>query len=159
MADADDANGEEETTEAIDILLVEPNPGDTRLFTENFRDAKLLNSIHAVADGEAALDYLRQRGEFADAPSPDLVLLEPQLPDKNGAEIIDALNADPELSDVPVIVLTSSAAGEHIVKSQGLEADSYLQKPVEAEDFVDFVRSVEEFWFAIVRSEDDAADD
>ena len=155
MADADDASGGS-PTETIDILLVEPNPGDTRLFTENFRDAKLVNTIHAVADGEEALDYLRRRGEYADVPVPDLVLLEPQLPDKNGAEILEVLDDDPELRDIPVIVLTSSTAGEHIVKSQGLEADSYIQKPVETEDFVEFVQSVEEFWFAIVRNEDAA---
>ncbi len=138
-------------TDPIEILLVEPNPGDSRLFEENFRDAKLVNTIHTVSDGEAALEFLAQRGEYADEPQPDIILLEPQLPGKSGIEILSELKNEPELEGIPVVVLTSSDAGEKIVKSHGLEADTYLQKPVEPEDFVEFVRSVEEFWFAIVQ--------
>ena len=137
--------------EPIDILLVEPNPGDTRLFTEQFREAKLLNTIDAVTDGDAALEYVHQRGEYADEPKPDIVLLDPQLPGTDGMDVLSELKGEPSLADIPVVVLTSSATGEEIVKSHGLEADCYIRKPVEPEEFVEFVRSMEEFWLAIVR--------
>ncbi|WP_339103541.1 response regulator [Haloterrigena salinisoli] len=137
--------------DAIDILLVEPNPGDTRLFTENFRDAKLVNTVHAVSDGDAALDFLHQRGEYADASPPDIILLEPQLPGTSGMDVLAELNGEPILADIPVAVLTSSEVGESIVQSHGLEADFYVRKPVEPADFVAFVDEIEEFWFAIVR--------
>lgn len=137
--------------DVIDILLVEPNPGDTRLFTENFRDAKLVNTVHAVSDGDAALDFLYQRGEYADASPPDIVLLEPQLPGTSGMDVLAELNGEPILAEIPVAVLTSSDVGESIVQSHGLEADFYVRKPVEPADFVAFVDEIEEFWFAIVR--------
>ncbi|WP_440771228.1 response regulator [Natronorubrum sp. DTA28] len=136
----------------VDILLVEPNPGDTRLFTENFRDAKLLNTIHSVSDGESALAFVRQRGEYADAPRPDIILLEPQLPGTSGMDVLAELNGDSVLREIPVVILTSSKAGEDIVKDHDLEADCYIRKPVAPEEFVDFVQSLEEFWFAIVRN-------
>ncbi|ELY79197.1 response regulator [Natrinema gari] len=142
----------ERTGEQIDILLVEPNPGDSRLFAEQFRDAKLLNTIHIVSDGDSALDFVHQRNEYADESCPDIVLLEPQLPGKSGIDILSELKNDPVLAEIPVIVLTSSDAGEKIIRSHGLEADTYMQKPVEPEDFVEFVRSIEEFWFAIVQT-------
>ncbi|MDF9747673.1 response regulator [Natrinema salsiterrestre] len=142
---------EEQPDEPIDILLVEPNPGDSRLFEENFRDGKLVNTVDIVPDGEEALDFVHQRNEYADRECPDIVLLEPQLPGKSGIEVLSELKNDPGLSDIPVIVLTSSDAGEKIVQSHGIEADSYMQKPLEPGDFVDFVRSIEEFWVAIVQ--------
>lgn len=138
---------------AIDILLVEPNPGDTRLFEEKFRDAKLMNAIHAVADGEDALDFVYQRGEYDDAPQPDLILLEPQLPGIAGMDVLSELKNEPGLNEIPVIVLTSSEVGADIVKSNGLEADEYIRKPVETEEFIGFVQEIEDFWFAIVKSE------
>ena len=141
----------EQSNDPIDILLVEPNPGDSRLFKENFRDAKLLNTIHTVSDGESALEFLRQRGEYADEPRPDIVLLEPQLPGKSGIEVLSELKNEPTLEEIPVVALTSSDAGEEIVQSHGLEADTYIQKPIEPEDFVEFVQSIEDFWFAIVQ--------
>ncbi|WP_222915260.1 response regulator [Natrinema sp. SYSU A 869] len=142
---------DERTNGPIDILLVEPNPGDSRLFEEQFRDAKLLNTIHNISDGESALDFIHQRNEYSDEPRPDIVLLEPQLPGKSGIDVLSELKNDPVLSEIPVVVLTSSDAGEKVVQSHGLEADTYLQKPVEPEDFVEFVQSVEEFWFEIVQ--------
>lgn len=147
-----------ETNDVIEILLIEPNPGDTRLFTENLRDAKLTNTVHAVDDGEAALDFLHQRGDYEDETCPDLILLEPQLPGTSGMAVLSELNGEPALNDIPVVVLTSSEVGEEIVKSHGLEADAYIRKPVDAEDFVEFVQSVEDFWFAIVQETDDADD-
>lgn len=134
----------------IEILLVEPSPGDTRLFTEQFKDAKILNTLNAVTDGESALDYVHRRGDYADATRPDLILLELKLPGKSGVKVMSELEDDPEVSDIPVVVLTSSDLGEEMVKSHGLEADTYLQKPVEPDEFVEFVQSVEDFWLAIV---------
>lgn len=148
-----DGVSDEELGEAIDILLVEPNPGDTRLFEENFREAKLMNAVHAVSSGEEAIDFLRQRDEYADAPRPDLVLLEPQLPSTSGAEILAELDDEEALREIPVIVLTSSEVGEDIVRSNGIEADEYIRKPVETEEFIEFVQEVESFWFAIVRND------
>lgn len=154
MASADGPS-DTEMGEAIDILLVEPNPGDTRLFEENFRDAKLMNAVHAVTNGEEALDFAHQRGEYKDAPQPDLILLEPQLPGKSGMEVLSELEDEPALNTVPVVVLTSSELGEDIVKSNGLEADEYIRKPVETAEFVKFIQEIEDFWFAIVKSEND----
>lgn len=148
------ADGTHDIDEPVNILLVEPNPGDTRLFTETFRDGNLLNTIHAVSNGEEALEFVHQRGEYADAPRPDLVLLEPQLPGITGREVLSELNEDPVLREIPVVVLTSSNAGEEIVRSRGLEADHFLQKPVEAAAFLEFVQEIEAFWIAIVTDDD-----
>lgn len=142
-----------QSTDPIDILLVEPNPGDSRLFEENFRDAKLLNTVHIVSDGRSALDFVHQRGEYSNEPQPDIVLLEPQLPGKSGIDVLSELKNEPALNEIAVVVLTSSDAGEQIVQSHGLEADAYIQKPIEPEDFVEFVQSIEDFWFAIVQKQ------
>lgn len=136
----------------IDILLVEPNPGDTRLFEETFREAKLMNTIHAVPDGETALDVVNRRGAYPDVPQPDVILLEPKLPGTSGMEVLAELNNEPALSDIPVVVLTSSATGEEIVKSHGLDAEKYIRKPVGTDEFIEFVQEIEEFWVAIVRN-------
>ncbi|RQG90945.1 response regulator [Natrarchaeobius chitinivorans] len=152
MASADGENGGDIGT-VVDILLVEPNPGDTRLFEENFRDGKLVNAVHAVENGEDALDFVYQRGEYEDKPQPDLVLIEPQLPGMSGMEFLTELKSDPELGDVPVVVLTSSRVGEQIVKSNDVEADEYMQKPVQTDEFIRFAQDVGDFWFAIVKNE------
>ncbi|MFC6825895.1 response regulator [Halopelagius fulvigenes] len=136
----------------IEILLVEPSPGDTRLFTEQFEDAKILNTLNAVSDGESALDYVHRRGEYEDAPCPDLILLELQLPGKSGIEVLSELKGDPEVANIPVVALTSSDLGEDLVRSHELEADAYIQKPVEPAEFVEFIQSVEDFWLRIVRN-------
>ncbi|OAQ53225.1 hypothetical protein HTG_07040 [Natrinema mahii] len=151
------ATDDEGANDRIDILLVEPNPGDSRLFEEQCKDAKLLNTIRTVTDGEEALDFLHQRGEYADEPLPDIVLLEPQLPGKSGIEVLSEVKHDSVLREIPVIILTSSDAGEQVVQSHGIEADTYLQKPVEPEEFVEFVGSIEEFWFAIVEKPSQSA--
>ncbi|PCR92068.1 response regulator [Natrinema ejinorense] len=144
---------DERLDEPIDILLVEPNPGDSRLFEENFTDAKLLNTIYVVSDGESALDFVHQRNEFANEPRPDIVLLEPQLPGKSGVDVLSELKNEPSLNEIPVVVLTSSDAGERIVQSHGLEVDTYMRKPVEPKEFVEFVQSIEAFWLTIVQRE------
>ena len=142
---------DDRSDERVELLLIEPNPGDTRLFTESFRDGKLANNLHTVPDGETALDFVRQRGAYSDEPGPDLVLLEPRLPGRSGMDLLSELRDEPALSDVPIVVLTSSGIGEEIVRSHGLDADHYLQKPVEPDDFIEFVQSVEDFWLAIVQ--------
>lgn len=146
MAPADQQPGN-----PIEILLVEPNPGDVRLFTESFKQAKISNHIHTVSDGDSALDFLYQRGEYSDESRPDLILLDPQLPGTSGMDLLRELNNEPTLNDLPVVVLTSSDLGEEIVKSQGLDADTFIQKPVEVDEFVEFVQSVEDFWLTITR--------
>ncbi|RQG91568.1 response regulator [Natrarchaeobius halalkaliphilus] len=143
-------SADEQSQEPIEILLVEPNPGDSRLFTESFKDAKIVNNLHVVSDGEAALDFVNQRDDYADRPRPDLILLEPRLPGKSGMEVLAELNNEPAFSAIPIVILTSSETEEDIAKSHGLDADQYIQKPVEPDEFIDFVQSVEEFWLAIV---------
>lgn len=140
----------EQGNEQIEILLIEPNPGDCRLFAESFKEAKITNTLHTVSDGEAALDFIHQRGEYADSPRPDLVLLEPQLPGAESQDVLTALKDD-AFEDVPVVVLSSSDTEEDILKSHAFEADHYLQKPIETGEFVEFVQSVEDFWLAIVQ--------
>lgn len=142
---------DDRTDERVELLLIEPNSGDTRLFTESFREGKLANNLHTVPDGEMALDFVHQRGAYSDQPRPDLVLLEPRLPGKSGMDVLSELRNEPAISDVPVVVLTSSGIGEEIVRSHGLDADHYLQKPVEPDDFIQFVQSVEDFWLTIVQ--------
>ncbi|NGM68780.1 response regulator [Natronolimnobius sp. AArcel1] len=145
------ASDVEREGELITILLVEPNPGDTRLFTESFKDAQLTNQLYTVADADDALDFINQRGEYAADPKPDLILLEPKPPGKNGTDVIAELDAEPTLSDIPVVVLTSSKTGEDIVKSHGIDADHYIQKPVEPEDYLEFVQEIEGFWMGILQ--------
>lgn len=140
-----------ESGKPIDILLVEPSPGDTRLFTEAFKDAQITNHIYTVSDGDSAIDFIHQRGERAGSPRPDIVLLDPKLPGTSSADVLSALNDEPALREIPVVILTGSNAEADLLKSHDLCADEYIQKPVEPEEFVDFVRSVEEFWFTIVR--------
>lgn len=141
---------EDEIGDVVDILLVEPNKGDVRLFTEEFKNAKLANELHTVGDGETALDFLHRRGEYEDAPTPDLILLEPNLPGKSGRETLEELQDDPVLGEIPVVVLTSSVGEKQHLQSRGIDGDAYIRKPVEAEEFLDFVLEIEEFWLAIV---------
>lgn len=135
----------------VDILLVEDNPGDVRLTREAFKEGRINNDLHVVTDGEAALDFLYQRGEHESAPEPDLVLLDLNLPRIDGLELLERIRDDPDLTRIPVIVLTSSEAEEDVVQSYELHSNAYLTKPVNHREFVDLVRSFEEFWFELVR--------
>ena len=137
--------------EPIDILLVEDNPGDVRLTREILRDSKLANNLSVVGDGEAALAFLRRDGEYADAPRPDLILLDLHLPRKDGHQVLSEIKQEEELRSIPVVVLTSSEAEEDILKSYRLHVNCYVTKPVDLEQFTKVVRSVEDFWFSIVR--------
>ncbi|AGB36362.1 response regulator [Natronococcus occultus] len=139
------------TPEPAQLLLVEDNPGDVRLTREAFKQGRIDNDLHTVSDGSDALDFLRQRGEYEDAPRPDLVLLDLNLPRKDGEEVLAELKDDPELQSIPVIVLTSSRAEEDIARSYELHANAYLTKPVDPDEFIETVRAFEKFWFSVVR--------
>ena len=137
--------------EPAQILLVEDNPGDVRLTKEAFEHGRIENDLHVVTDGAEALEFLYQRGEYTDAPRPDLVLLDLNLPRKNGDEVLEELKADSDLRSIPVIVLTSSKAEEDIARSYELHANAYLTKPVDPDEFIETVRAFEKFWFSVVR--------
>lgn len=134
----------------IEILLVEDNPGDIRLMRESFKDAKVRNNINHVGDGITALAYLRREGPYARAPRPDIILLDLNLPKKDGREVLAVIKSDDDLRRIPVVILTTSRAEEDIVKSYDLHANCYISKPVDLEQFMHVVRSIENFWFTIV---------
>ncbi len=136
---------------SIEILLVEDNPGDVRLTQEVLRDGKLHNNLHVAEDGIEALEFLRRVGSYADAPRPDLVLLDLNLPKKDGREVLAEIKADSNLKRIPVVVLTTSKAEEDVFKAYDLHANCYITKPVDLDQFITVVRSIEEFWFTIVK--------
>jgi CheY-like chemotaxis protein len=137
-------------TRAIEILLVEDNPGDVRLIQEALKEGRVSNNPHVAWDGEAALDYLYRRGEHANAPRPDLILLDLNLPKKDGREVLAVIKGDPDLKRIPVVVLTTSKEEEDIHRAYNLAANCYVTKPVEFDDFVRVIRMIEGFWFTIV---------
>ncbi len=135
----------------VDILLVEDNAADIRLTREALRDSKVLNDLHVARDGVEALDFLYQRGQFADAPRPDLVILDLNLPRKDGKEVLAEIQADSSLCSIPVAVLSTSAQEADILKSYELGANCYLTKPVDLDQFIKVVHAVEDFWLGMVR--------
>src|SRR3990167_9047634 len=135
----------------VEILLVEDNLGDVRLTQEGLREGKIHNHLSVVMDGEEAITFLRRQGNHARAPRPDLILLDLNLPKKDGREVLAEIKADPQLRRIPVVVLTTSAADQDIVASYDLAANCYVTKPVSFDAFLEVVRSIEEFWFSIVR--------
>ncbi len=135
----------------IEVLLIEDNPGDVRLTREALKEGKLLINLRVVEDGVEALAYLRQEGKYADAPRPDLILLDLNLPKKDGREVLAVIKADKNLRRIPVVVLTISQAEEDILKSYNLNANCYISKPVELDQFIRVVKSIEDFWLTIVR--------
>ncbi len=135
----------------IQILLVEDNPGDVRLTKEALRGAKVANELHVVGDGEEAIEFMRQRGRHRDAPQPDIVLLDLNLPRIDGVEVLADIKSDPELAKIPIIVLTSSSAEADIQRAYELHANCFISKPVDFTEFIDAVRSLEGFWLKIVR--------
>jgi two-component system, chemotaxis family, response regulator Rcp1 len=136
---------------AIEILLVEDSPGDVRLTQEALRDAKVQNNLHVATDGEEAIAFLRRTGSYAEVPRPDLILLDLNLPKKDGREILAEIKADPSLKTIPVVVLTTSESEADILQSYQLHANCYITKPVDLEGFMKVVRSIEGFWLSIVR--------
>ncbi|MCU4925430.1 response regulator [Halobacteria archaeon AArc-dxtr1] len=137
--------------QAAHILLVEDNPGDVRLTQEAFERSSIQTTISVVTDGMDALDFLHQRGEYADAPRPDVVLLDLNLPRMNGEEVLEEIEASHTLRRIPVIVLTGSEAEEDILASYNRSANAYLTKPVDPDAFVETVRALETFWFSTVQ--------
>ena len=135
----------------IQILLVEDNPGDVRLTVEALRHAKVANQLHVVGNGEEAIDFLRQQGGHVDAPRPDIVLLDLNLPRLDGRDVLADIKSDPELATIPIIVLTSSTAEADIQRSYELHANCYISKPVDVSEFLSAVQSLEGFWLKIVR--------
>jgi two-component system, chemotaxis family, response regulator Rcp1 len=134
----------------IEILLVEDNPGDIRLTQESLRESKVRNHLHVAPDGVAALAFLRREGPYTSAPRPDLVLLDLNLPKKDGREVLAEMKADPALKTIPVVVLTTSSAEQDVLRSYELQAASYITKPVDLEQFIAVVKSIEDFWLTIV---------
>lgn len=135
----------------IEILLVEDNPADVDLTLETLSFAKIRNRLQVVEDGEQALAYLRREAPFADVVRPDLILLDLNLPRKDGREVLAELKADPSLRTIPVVVLTSSDLEKDVVRSYDLGANCYVTKPVDIDQFADVVRTIEDFWFASVK--------
>jgi len=135
----------------VEILLVEDNPGDVRLAREGLSECKIRNNLHVVDDGVKAMAFLRRRDEYAKAPRPDLVLLDLNLPRKDGREVLREVKEDEKLRTIPVVVLTTSKAEEDILKSYSLHANCYVTKPMGLQQFLDVVRSIEDFWFTIVK--------
>jgi chemotaxis family two-component system response regulator Rcp1 len=134
----------------IEILLVEDSPSDTELTIEALSEAKVANHLSAVQDGVQALAFLHREGEYAQAPRPDLILLDLNLPRKDGREVLAELKGDPDLKTIPVVVLTSSNADEDVLRAYQLRCNCYITKPVVFKDFLRVVRSIESFWLAVV---------
>lgn len=135
----------------VEVLLVEDNPGDVRLTREALREGKVQNNLNVAQDGVEALAYLRREGAYADVPRPDVILLDLNLPRKDGREVLKELKADPNLMNIPVVVLTSSQAEQDILRAYQLHANCYITKPVDLEQFIHVVQSIENFWFTIVK--------
>jgi CheY-like chemotaxis protein len=140
-----------EAAQPIEILLAEDNPGDVKLTQKALETGQIQNTLHVVNDGVEAMAFLRREGEYADAPRPDLFLLDLNMPRMDGQEVLEALEEDQSLGRIPVVILTSSAAKEDIVDSYDRHANAYLTKPVDFEGFVDIVRRIEEFWLSVVK--------
>ncbi|MDG4555492.1 MAG: response regulator [Candidatus Competibacter sp.] len=138
----------------IEILMVEDNPGDARLAEEALRDSRVLNNLNVAPDGEQAMHYLRQQGRFAGAPKPDIILLDLNLPRKDGREVLAEIKADAVLRRIPVVILTTSESEEDILRTYDLHANCYITKPVDFEQFAKVVKSIEDFWFTIVKLPD-----
>jgi len=135
----------------VDILLVEDNIGDVRLTKEVLKDSKVRNNLTVASNGEEALACLRKQGKFQNASRPDLILLDLNLPVMDGREVLSRIKADPDLKRIPVVILTTSKAEEDILKTYNLHANCYVTKPVDLDQFVRVVQSLEDFWLAIVK--------
>jgi len=142
-----------ESTQAqpVEILLAEDNPGDVKLTEKALERGQVLNNLHVVNDGVEAIEFLHREDEYADAPRPDLILLDLNMPRKGGIEVLEAIEDEPSLSRIPIVILTSSEAEEDIVQSYDLHANAYLTKPVDFDGFLDIVGRIEDFWLSVVK--------
>jgi CheY-like chemotaxis protein len=134
----------------IEILLVEDNPGDVRLTREALKEGKVYSNLHTVKDGIEAMDFLRRKGEYADVPRPDIILLDLNLPKKDGREVLEEIKTDENLKRIPVVVLTTSKAEEDVLRTYNLHANCYVTKPVDLEKFIVVVKSIDVFWLTVV---------
>ncbi len=139
------------TIRPVKILLVEDNPGDVRLTREALKEGKVHNEMHVVQDGQAAISFLNRQGDYADAPRPDVILLDLNLPKMDGREVLAKIKNDPNLKRIPVIVLTTSEDEHDILKSYDLHANAFVTKPVDLERFIEIVGKIEGFWLTIVK--------
>ncbi|MCX6543697.1 MAG: response regulator [Acidobacteria bacterium] len=135
----------------IEILLIEDNPGDVDLTREGLAGFKVLNTLHVAADGIEAMDFLRRTGQYADVPRPDLILLDLNLPRKNGREVLAEVKSDDELRRIPIVILTTSKEEEDILRSYNLHANCYITKPIDLTQFINVVHSIEDFWLTVVK--------
>jgi chemotaxis family two-component system response regulator Rcp1 len=135
----------------INVLLVEDSPGDVRLTKEAFKDAKMLIKLHVASDGAQAMAFLKREGEHAAVPRPDLILLDLNLPKKDGREVLEEIKESPTLKSIPVVILTTSASQSDILKSYQLHANCYITKPVDLDGFLKVVKSIDSFWLSVVK--------
>lgn len=141
----------EERVMPIEILLVEDSPGDVRLTQEALKESKLKNNLHVVSDGAEAIDFVQKKGKYTTMPRPDLILLDLNLPKKDGREVLTEIKADKDLRHIPVVILTVSRSEEDILRSYGLHANCYIVKPIDFNQFISVVKAIENFWFTIVK--------
>jgi CheY-like chemotaxis protein len=134
----------------IEILLVEDNPGDVRLTKEALKEGKVYSNLHTVKDGVEAMEFLRKQGKYKDVPRPDIILLDLNLPRKDGREVLEEIKSDNELKRIPVVVLTTSKAEEDVLRTYNLHANCYVTKPVDLEKFMVVVKSIDVFWLTVV---------
>jgi CheY-like chemotaxis protein len=138
-------------TATFEVLLVEDSPGDIRLTREALKDAKVHINLHIASDGMEAMEFLKREGKYADVPRPDLILLDLNLPRKDGREVLEEIKESPALQSIPVVILTTSASEEDVLKSYRLHANCYISKPVDLEGFLKVVKSIDSFWLSIVK--------
>jgi chemotaxis family two-component system response regulator Rcp1 len=138
-------------TQQITILLAEDSPGDVRLTKEALKESKMLNALHVVPDGVEALAFLRREGEYADAPRPDLILLDLNMPRRDGREVLAEIKGDEDLARIPVVILTTSEAEQDILRSYDLGANCYVTKPVDLDQFLKVIASIQDFWLSRVK--------
>ncbi len=141
----------EQSSDHIHVLLVEDNPADIRLTQEALRESKIYTSLDIARDGEEAMAFLLREGQYADARQPDVILLDLNLPKKDGREVLADIKDHPRLKHIPVVILTSSQAEEDILRTYNLHANCYINKPVDFHQFIKVVRSIESFWFTVVK--------
>jgi CheY-like chemotaxis protein len=140
-----------ESVRVVDVLLVEDDPGDVLMTQEAFADHKVHNRLHVVSDGVEAMAFLRKEGSYADVPSPDLILLDLNLPKMDGREVLAAIKEDQQLRSIPVVILTTSEAEEDVLRSYSLHANAYVTKPVDFERFIEVVKRIDDFFVTVVR--------
>ena len=142
---------DKETMKHVEILLVEDSPGDVRLTKEGLKESKVHTSLHVVTDGVEAMSFLRKEGKYANVPYPDVILLDLNLPKKDGREVLAEVKSDEKLRKIPVVVMTISKAEEDVCRAYGLHANCYIVKPIDFNQFITVVKAIENFWFTIVK--------